>query len=337
MTNMEPRAVGKLQPRFRSSGRTREWEGTPFSDERGMAWLGMQAKGKGAALEPFHESPAPSEDTDAYRLFSGKRFQVERWGEHWLVQTAEGGFPEEVPLDGAASVWWKRLDVHRKTEPPVRRAGVAPPGSWVVSEHGVRFEVSFEAGYSQGLFLDQRLNRQTVRERMEAGQRLLNTFAYTGAFSVVGALAGATATTLDLSQTYLDWARRNFALNGMDASGHHFTKGDVQEWLRRWRKSGLRFDGVILDPPTFSRNASGKVFRVEKDYGALVEAAAWVLEPGGWVLCCTNCRRLPVRAFDTQVREGMAAAGVRRAKFVRAPMPPEYGGDDYLQTIWVET
>ena len=77
--------------------------------------------------------------------------------------------------------------------------------------------------------------------------KVLNTFAYTGAFSVYAALGGAQTTTLDLAQPCLEWARENFRLNGMDPAGQYFCKGDVLHWLERFARQGRTFHGIILD------------------------------------------------------------------------------------------
>ena len=86
-------------------------------------------------------------------------------------------------------------------------------------------------------------------------------------WSPTGARAGARTTSVDLSKKYLEWGRRNFALNGLDPAPHDFLYGDVFDWLRRLGKKERRFDVIILDPPTFSRSKSGEVFRVERDGG----------------------------------------------------------------------
>ena len=88
---------------------------------------------------------------------------------------------------------------------------------------------------------------------------------------------------------------------------------------------------MVLDPPTFSRNAKGKVFRVEKDFGELVELRT-VVNPGGWMLCSTNYRGMTGPYFRGLVR---AAAG-RGSQVDLREMPPEFGADDYLKTAWVE-
>ena len=93
---------------------------------------------------------------------------------------------------------------------------------------------------------------------------VLNTFAYTCGFSVCAAAAGARVTSLDLSKTYLDWGRANFALNAIDPTRHDFISGDAFDWLRRFAGKKRRFDVIILDPPTFSRSKKAAFFRPKK-------------------------------------------------------------------------
>ncbi len=228
--------------------------------------------------------------------------------------------------------YWKRLDQHQK-ESPTLLCGEAVGEPFTVMENSIRFEISFQSGYSQGIFLDQRDNRAEVRRRSAAGTRILNTFAYTGAFSVAAAMAGAETTTLDLSQPYLDWARRNFSLNGMDPAAHHFCKGDTFHWLRRFAKQGRRFDGIVLDPPTFSRDEKGRVFRVEEDFGELAALAAEVLAPGGWMLCCTNFRRMSPGAFERQLLERLP----RGIQASHADMPADFTDAPYLKSVWLQS
>ena len=277
---------------------------------------------------------APDPDTNAYRLYSSERVAIDTFAGHWLVQTRDVELPDWISKRREPrSVWWKRLERENR-EPPSHVSGENLAAPFVVTEHGAKFEIDFQAGYSQGIFLDQRLNRQAVRELGASGGRVLNTFAYSCAFSVVAALGGATVTSVDLSKSYLEWGKRNFALNELEAAGHFFTRGDTFAWLKRWAKSGVRFDGVILDPPTFSRNEKGKVFRVEKNYGELIELAAKVLNPGGWILASTNFRGVQPGKFKDIVAAGLPK---RAVNLESRPMPPEFAGDDYLKTVWVKT
>ena len=280
-------------------------------------------------------------DTDAYRLVDGARdslpgIYLETFAGRRLFSTESSTLPSELRAwadqDPNLSTYWKRLDQQDK-EPPSHLSGPAQNDPFEIREQGARFLVNLQSGYSQGIFLDQRDNRARVRVRCEPEHTILNTFAYTGAFSVTAALGGACTTTLDLSQPYLDWTRENFTLNGIDASAHHFCRGDTFHWLRRFSKQGRQFTGLILDPPTFSRDDTGRVFRAERDYGSLVQLASECLEPGGWLLCTTNCRRLPAAAFTRMVSSALPSG----VQLTSHPMPPDFTGTPYLKTLFVET
>jgi 23S rRNA (cytosine1962-C5)-methyltransferase len=291
-----------------------------------------------AAIRKRH--PLPNETTDALRLIDGigdglPGVFLETFADRWLVSTLTSTLRPDARqwlAQQPRPVYWKRLDQHQK-DSPSHLSGSRIESPFLAKESELNFEISFHAGYSQGIFLDQRDNRAEVRRRMGPGLRLLNTFAYTGAFSVFGAAAGAETTTLDLSQPYLDWAKRNFTHNGLDPSAHHFCKGDTFHWLRRFAKQGRKFDGIILDPPTFSRDEKGKVFRVENDFGELAALAASVLSPDGWILCSTNFKKLPPREFQRQLLG--ALPGRMRAR--HAPMPSDFTGEPYLKSVWLES
>jgi 23S rRNA (cytosine1962-C5)-methyltransferase len=276
--------------------------------------------------------------TDAVRLIDGAGdalpgIILETFANHWLLATPTPAIPPEVEawLHGQPhACYWKKLDQHHK-ESPTHHSGSEIAAPFLIREHGLSFEVSFQSGYSQGIFLDQRDNRAEVRRLIGAGQRLLNTFAYTGAFSIAAASAGAETTTLDLSQPYLDWAKRNFVHNSLEPAAHHFCRGDTFQWLKRFAKMGRKFDAVILDPPTFSRDENGRVFRAERDFTALAALALNVLAPDGWLLCCTNCRNLSLFDFERQ----LLSASRKHLHTRHSPMPPDFTGEAYLKSVWV--
>lgn len=254
----------------------------------------------------------------------------------WLVQTRSNRFPEflkDLARGVATSVYWRPRDKAAATAPEWI-AGERISAPFTVQENGGSFRIDFAAGYSCGIFLDQRLNRRLVGELAGTGERILNTFAYTGAFSVMAARAGATTTTVDLSKTYLNWTWDNFRANGLDPDLHFGVKGDAIEWMQAFAKKGRTFDGIVLDPPTFSRNGKN-TFRTDTDYGDLAGLAASLLEPGGWILCCANTHRLPARQFEKEVISGIRSRRRGVESLDHLPMPPEFHGDEYLKSLRV--
>jgi 23S rRNA G2069 N7-methylase RlmK/C1962 C5-methylase RlmI len=163
-----------------------------------------------------------------------------------------------------------------------------------VREGGLTFEVNLSDYLDTGLFLDHRPTRGLVREEA-AGKRMLNLFCYTGSFSVYAAAGGATETvSLDLSNTYLDWTRRNLDANGFaDVRRHAVVRDEARAFLEhRARRGEAPFDLVVADPPTFSRSAkSEEPWDVERDHAELLELVAANLAPGGVIYFSTNFRR----------------------------------------------
>jgi 23S rRNA (cytosine1962-C5)-methyltransferase len=200
-----------------------------------------------------------------------------------------------------------------------------------VLESDLKFEIDFRAGYSPGLFLDQRLNRQKLTA-LARDKSLLNTFSYTCAFGVAAAQGGASTVNLDLSRRYLDWGKRNYELNRISAADHDFIFGDVFDWLGRFQRRGTKFDIIVLDPPTFSRDRKSKIFRIQDDYGDLAELASQCLHRNGLLFCSTNFRGMTFNEFLRILRTAIA----RPFKAVAGSMPPDFPGDNYLKTIWLQ-
>ncbi len=163
----------------------------------------------------------------------------------------------------------------------------------VVQEHGMKFEINLSDYLDVGLFLDHRPTRFAVQTRAR-GKRVLNLFAYTGAFSVHAIGGGAAATkTVDMSKTYLDWYARNLALNGFAPSAEHaIVHADCLQWLEAGPPSDERYDIVICDPPTFSNSKRMRAdsFSVDRDYPELLSWISAFVAPGGEVFFSTNSR-----------------------------------------------
>lgn len=251
----------------------------------------------------------------------------------WLATTRDGA--QAAALTGPAenrSLYWLDLDP-KASALPVHLHGPRLDGRFQVMEEGLNYWIDFQAGYSQGLFFDQRLNRKKTA-RLCRGGALLNCFAYTCAFSVAAAAAGATTTSVDLSNRFLDWGRDNFQLNNLNPDQHEFFSADVFDFLRGAAKRGRTFQVVVLDPPTFSRNRRGKVFRLERDFPRLVEAASKVVAPGGALLCSTNQAKLSSEAFLEKIRQGLG--GVAPGEVTPGEIPPDFRGPTAMKSWWVE-
>lgn len=279
-------------------------------------------------------------DTDAYRLLPEgmlwRGVSIDYLADRLLVSLRGTQLPVQLRqwLEAqGADTFIKQLTQGEKHAPEPLNTPALPP-QFTVCESRVRYRMDMESGYSQGLFLDQRDNRLTLRKRCRPGCTVLNLFAYTGAFSVCAALAGATTTTLDLAQPCLSRARENMELNNIDPTRHFFCRGEALEWLHTFARQGRNFDLIVLDPPTFSRDARGHIWRAERDYTELVRRAVACLVPeGGQILCATNCRTISSPAF----RQMVAAAAPAGARLLPVPMPFDFAPDIYLKTLWIQT
>ncbi|MGE0870163.1 MAG: class I SAM-dependent methyltransferase [Kofleriaceae bacterium] len=231
-----------------------------------------------------------------------------RGGDGWLDEVAEAA---RVALD-AREVHVKqreRLD-HRGEGQQYERRSHA--GGWrTVHEGGHAFRVNLSDYVDTGLFLDHRITRAKVAA--EPGATLLNLFAYTGSFSVYGAAAGKQTTTVDLSNTYLEWAGENLALNQLTSELIH---ADVRAFLRDARRAGRRWDTVIVDPPTFSNSKRmDYTWDVQRDHTMLLEDVLAVWSGTGALWFSTNKRRFKLAAPP--------GAGAMR-EMTHATIPPDF-------------
>jgi 23S rRNA (cytosine1962-C5)-methyltransferase len=203
-----------------------------------------------------------------------------------------------------------------------------------VSEAGLRYGLDFAAGYSAGFFIDQRANRARLRELRP--KRLLNTFAYTCSFSVVAAKAGAETVSVDLSRRSLTRGEGNFRRNGLDpAAGHKFIADDVLAVLPRLARRGEKFDVIILDPPTFSRNESGEAFQVQRDFDRLVALAIEVAAPGAKILLSVNHAEMKVADLERMGRAALRMQG-RSGRFSHTAPLPDFPPGAGAKTVWLE-
>ncbi|QIV96099.1 23S rRNA (guanine2445-N2)-methyltransferase / 23S rRNA (guanine2069-N7)-methyltransferase [Allofrancisella inopinata] len=161
----------------------------------------------------------------------------------------------------------------------------------IIKEFDAKFYVNFDDYLDTGIFLDHRKIRQLVAKKAK-NKSLLNLFSYTCTASVHAALLGAKTTSVDMSNTYLEWGRQNFKLNNLDVSKHSFIQSDCISWLK---SNTQKFDVIFLDPPTFSNSKRmDDVLDIQRDHELLVNLAMDSLKKDGVLYFSNNYRRFKI-------------------------------------------
>lgn len=208
--------------------------------------------------------------------------------------------------------------------------GEAAPEPLLVLENNVTYATYLNEGLMTGIFLDQKEVRNFLLEEAAVGKKVLNTFSYTGAFSVAAAMGGALETTsVDLAKRSLPKTQEQFLVNGLDLERQKIIVMDIFEFFRYAIRKGFQYDIVILDPPSFARNKK-QVFSVAKNYHELVENAVKLLNPGGLLIASTNAANLSCAQFKGLIQKGMDNAGFS-GKMIRSfQLPPDFRVDDHF-------
>jgi len=266
-------------------------------------------------------------ESTGYRLVNAENdglpgIRIDCWGDHAVIVLDS---PAVHPLVDGVVEWLSgelkiqtvhlcyradprdTLDLSRVSPKPGRILGESDPGEVEVLERGLRFAVRPGDGPDVGLYADMRETRAWMEPHWP-GRTVLNTFAYTGAFSVSAAHFGASeVVTVDLSERILERARNNFAINRLPLDNHEFSAEDTFKALDRFRRKGRRFDAIVLDPPSFSHGPAG-TWSAVKDYSRLVAASARVLVPEGLMITACNLGELSPHKFQGEVEEGFRRA-----------------------------
>ncbi len=192
---------------------------------------------------------------------------------------------------------------------------------YAVHEGGLKFWVNFRDYLDTGLFLDHRLTRGILREWAE-DKDFLNLFCYTGSATVYAAAGGArTTVSVDLSNTYLDWAHDNLLLNGFTQPRHELIRADCLEWLESRADADRSFDLIFVDPPTFSNSKRMQgVLDVQRDHVGMIRRALGLLRPDGRLVFSTNYTQFKLAAAalaDLNVSD--ISAATRPRDFARNP------------------
>lgn len=214
------------------------------------------------------------------------------------------------------------------------------PDTAEIAEHGVRYLVDPRHGQKTGFFLDQRDKRATIGQLATHAHTLLNTFSYSGGFSLAALMRNPTlhTTNVDASAAALDLARRNYRLNGQDPDVHEFVDADVNRYLQESIQQGKRFDIVVVDPPAFAKNLAMKE-RALRGYETLNNQAARIVAPDGLLLTCSCSGGVDYAEFEAAVRQGIQRT--RRSAQILAtfgpsldhPSLPGFPEDRYLKAL----
>lgn len=198
----------------------------------------------------------------------------------------------------------------------------------VIEEHGCKLQVNFEDYLDTGLFLDHRPIRLLIQQQAK-DKRFLNLFAYTGSATVHAAVGGAKATTtVDMSNTYLDWAKANLSLNTTSGK-HEFIQADCLEWLEIEAKHAYprQYDLIFLDPPTFSNSKRmADIFDIQKDHVQLIQQSVTLLAPEGTLYFSTNFRRF--------VLDKDALSGLKIEDITAKTIPEDFIRNPKIHYCW---
>jgi 23S rRNA (cytosine1962-C5)-methyltransferase len=327
------------------------------------AWLREQVR---AAWDL--RAPVRATGTTAYRWLFGEGdglpgLTVDRYGEYAVAAAYSSGAATLLaPLAEALAacdpalrgvVQRLRPDDDEEAEPVAdprrmtrdgrqRRIGLLwgqePPKQLIANEHGLQFEVDLQAGQKTGLFLDQRENRRYL-EQISADRRVLNCFAYTGAFSMYALRGGASeAVSVDIGKGLAESAANNLRLSGLDQRRHRFITADCFELLNRYAEQGQQFDIVILDPPSFAKSKQNR-YAALRAYTKLNALGLRCVAEGGILISSSCTSQVGPEAFRELL--GVAAAQAdRRLQIIHEaghasdhPVPAHFPEGRYLKFI----
>jgi 23S rRNA (cytosine1962-C5)-methyltransferase len=297
-----------------------------------------------------------NEDTTAFRVFNGEGdgiggVTIDYFDGYYVISWYSKGiyqFKEEIiqsitsqfPFKGIYQK--KRFDVDGKyVEEDDFVTGERGQFPLIVKENGIHFAVYLNEGAMVGVFLDQRDVRKAIRDRYAEGKTVLNTFSYTGAFSVAAALGGATKTTsVDLANRSKSKTIEQFTMNGIDYEAQDIIVEDVFHYFKYAVKKNLTFDLVILDPPSFAR--SKKVtFSAAKDYTNLLKQAITITEDHGVIVASTNSAAFDMKKFKGFIKTAFQECNERYEILEEYSLPEdfrtikEFPEGDYLKVVFI--
>jgi 23S rRNA (cytosine1962-C5)-methyltransferase len=305
----------------------------------------------------YRESFFNNPDTNAFRVVNGEGdglggLTIEYFDGYYLINWYSKGiyhYREYIIhalkelVNFKAIYQKKRFDVSGKyIEEDDFVAGERGNFPIIVKENGVNFAVYLNEGAMVGIFLDQREVRKKIRDTYAKGKSVLNTFSYTGAFSVAAALGGATKTTsVDLAKRSLNKTKEQFSLNGIDDNAQSIIVEDVFHYFKYAVKKQLKFDLVILDPPSFARSKK-IVFSAEKDYKNLLKEAISITKDEGIIVASTNSSAFNMKKFKGFIDQAYKESNRKYQLVEEFSLPKdfktikEFPEGNYLKVVFIK-
>lgn len=202
----------------------------------------------------------------------------------------------------------------------------------VIEENQHKFYVNFSKYLDTGLFLDHRITRKLIQD-LAKGKRFLNLFCYTGSASIYAAKGGAISTTsVDMSNTYIDWTKRNFALNEIFDDVHQFLRADCINWMETHHQ---KYDLIFLDPPSFSNSKKmEKSFSIQHDQVELINNALSMLSDDGILIFSNNLRsfKLDTDAFNENTLSGTSSINIEN--LTKQTIPEDFKRNTKIHKCW---
>ncbi|KSU63231.1 50S rRNA methyltransferase [[Bacillus] enclensis] len=297
------------------------------------------------------------EDTTAFRVFNSEGdgfggITLDYFEGYYLIQWYSKGaysFKEDIisaikKLPNYKGLYQKkRFSVEGKyVDEDDFVDGDRPSFPLLVKENGVQFAIYLNDGAMVGVFLDQREVRKRIRDEYADGKKVLNTFSYTGAFSVFAALGGAAETTsVDLANRSLSKTIEQFSINGIDYESENIIVEDVFKYFKFAVKKELSFDMVILDPPSFARSKK-HTFSASKDYKDLLKEAIAITKKNGVIVASTNCSTFDMKKFKGFIDKAFKETGGSYKLLEEYSLPEDfktinqYKQGDYLKVVFIK-
>ncbi|PSA97835.1 class I SAM-dependent rRNA methyltransferase [Bacillus halotolerans] len=297
-------------------------------------------------------------DTTAFRLFNGEGdgiggVTVDYYDGYLLLQWYSKGiytFKEtliaaldELDIEYKAIYEKKRFDTAGQyVEDDDFVKGERGEFPIIIQENGIQYAVDLNEGAMTGIFLDQRHVRKAIRDRYASGKNVLNTFSYTGAFSVAAALGGAEKTTsVDVANRSLAKTIEQFSVNKLDYEAHDIKVMDVFKYFSYAAKKDLRFDLIVLDPPSFARTKK-RTFSAAKDYKNLLKETIAITADKGIIVASTNSSAFGMKKFKGFIDAAFKEANERYTIIEEFTLPEDfktmsaYPEGNYLKVVFLQ-